>query len=91
MTWGMADFANRVTQYHNQENGTSLSECYSCNDPDTTGVTCVESMNRSCDGYRYQRRRSGVASEGTTTDFWTPNGGDYSANECGNQIDDTKL
>ena len=54
INWYMvADFANQMTQRHNDVKGDNLSECYSCVDSGTINVTCSQSMDPyQCDGYR---------------------------------------
>ena len=46
VTWYMAaDFANHLTELHNQTFGTSLPNCYSCSDPGTTNPGCWWTSN----------------------------------------------
>ena len=62
VNWHMAaDFANHLTVHHNSENGTSLSECYSCSGSGGTNVTCSESITLSMFRLSYaDRSRMGV-------------------------------
>lgn len=84
-----ADFANHVTTWVNQQQGSTLSSCYTCTDSGSTIVECVESMSPDmCDGYTLPTEAEWelVSHSLSTANFWTgegPNlGGNYNSNQC---------
>lgn len=84
VNWHMAaDFANRLTSYHNTSFGTNLNECYLCSNSNTSGVTCVQNVSHfQCDGYSLPSESEWeyAARLGSEYDFWTQHGcGDYSS------------
>ena len=84
-----ADFANHVTTWVNQQQGSALSSCYTCTDSGSTIVQCVESMSPDiCDGYTLPTEAEWelVSHSLSTENFWTGEGsnlgGNYNSNQC---------
>ena len=79
LSWHMAaDYTNALTQYYNQLNGTSLSNCYSCLDSGTSSASCITLGNPyQCTGFRLPTEVEWEfsARSGTTSTYWTTNGG----------------
>ena len=89
--------ANAMTDYHNGLYGEALQHCYSCSGLGT-GIDCSSVMNPyTCTGYRLPTDAEWefAARSGSAEDFWTGEGaalgGTYSANNCGDGINDTDV
>ena len=79
LNWHMAaDFSNKLTQFHNNEHGASLQECYTCSNSGSSNVQCTYSMiSYNCDGYSLPTDAEWeyAARSGTHLDYWTIDGG----------------